>query len=144
MSWYKQAQSQFYNDLVALFPIFAQKAQEEYDSWLQDSEGYDEELGHGGICHLIAEPIADVIYSSIPYVEYAATTSCDWEQHVYVSTYILSPEKEGYVIDVPYSQYETGGGFTWKKIPEVKFDASYVTIREIDTDEIDYLNEGEY
>jgi len=144
VNWYKKAESQFYNDLIALSDIFAQKAQAVYDVWKQDKDGMDEELGAGGICHLVADDIADVIHSSIPYATAAYPTSCSWEQHVYVITYIDNPP-EGYIVDVPYHQYETGGAFTWKKIPDVVFDGSYVSIQRMDDDNLQYeISEEEF
>jgi hypothetical protein len=43
--------------------------------------------------------------------------------------------KEGvYLIDIPYEVYETGGGYTWKKIPDVEFSKSDIVIRKLDGD----------
>ena len=36
-------------------------------------------------------------------------------------------------IDIPYYVYEEGGGFTWKKINNVKFDERDVVIDVIET-----------
>ena len=38
----------------------ATAAQKIYDEWFQDEEGYDHEVGHGGICHLIAGQLPKV------------------------------------------------------------------------------------
>lgn len=105
----------------------AMAAQREYDSWYQNEEGMDEEMGTGGICHLIAEKLADILLENG--ID-AATVSSNYEQHVYV----VARFYEGvYIIDIPYSVYETGGGFTWKKLPNVKFDTHHVTIGRIDS-----------
>lgn len=104
----------------------AMAAQKQYDQWAQDEEGYDEELGSGGICHLIADDLADILND----VGVECSTVCDTsEQHVY----LVCKFKEGvYSIDIPYHVYESGGGFTWKKKKDVKFDTSHVIIYPLD------------
>ena len=52
------------NSIKEIEPIrneLAAVAQEEYDNWIQDEEDHNEELGSGGICHLIAEKLVDVL-----------------------------------------------------------------------------------
>ena len=101
-------------------------AQAQYDAWAQDEEGYDEELGTGGICHLIADDIADILND---HGITCSTVSSSWEQHVY----LVGQFREGvYMIDIPYNVYETGGGFTWKKRKDVKFDPSHVQLTRLD------------
>ena len=39
----------------------AAAAQRVYDDWQVDAEGYDWQVGAGGICHLIAEAMQDVL-----------------------------------------------------------------------------------
>ena len=102
------------------------EVQKLYDQWSQDENGNDEELGSGGICHLIAEAFVDVLYKHGIYR--CQTVSSCHEQHVYV----VGQFREGvYMIDVPYHLYEQGGGFTWKKIPNIKFDESYIDISRL-------------
>lgn len=104
----------------------AEAAQKQYDQWKQDDEGYDEELGSGGICHLIAEDLAGIL--SNHGIE-CSTVCSTYEQHVY----LVCKFREGvYMIDIPYHVYESGGGFTWKKKPDVKFDKSHVVISGLD------------
>jgi hypothetical protein len=103
------------------------EAQKLYDEWTQDEDGYNEELGNGGICHLIAEAFIDVLYKHNIYR--CQTVSSCHEQHVYV----VGQFREGvFMIDVPYHLYERGGGFTWKKLPDVKFDEDYIDITRLD------------
>lgn len=109
-------------------------AQKEYDAWAQNEEGYDEELGSGGICHLIAEELAGIL--SMAGIEATTVSSCH-EQHVYV----VAKFREGvYQIDVPYHTYERGGGFTWKKLPGIVFDTSHVSIHRIDGNPRNFKN----
>lgn len=114
-------------EVEALKKELADAAQREYDDWVQDEDGNHEELGTGGICHIIAEKLTDVLYNhGIQRVQTVSSTS---EQHVYV----VGQFREGiYLIDVPYRYYETGGGYNWKKIPDVKFDESYIQIERLD------------
>jgi hypothetical protein len=104
----------------------AHAAQLQYNKWQQDAEGYDDELGHGGICHLIADDMASVLYQhKIP----CTTVSDMMEVHVYV----VAQCRDGvFEVNIPYRIYETGGGYTWKKIAGVKFDADDVQIGKLD------------
>ena len=43
------------------------------------------------------------------------------------------PPNEIHSIDIPYWTYEEGGGFTWKKIPDIKFGARDVEISLIES-----------
>lgn len=99
-------------------------AQKVYDEWDEDVEEY----AGGGICHLIADEICNVLqhngYNCV-------TVSSSHEQHVYCVIQV----KEGvYSIDIPYHYYETGGGFSWKKIQEVQFSPDDITLYRITSD----------
>ena len=53
------------------------------------------------------------------------------EQHVWTMARVA----EGiYEVDIPYSEYETGGGYTWKKIPDVRFDHNSIYIGKVPSD----------
>jgi hypothetical protein len=104
----------------------AAAAQKVYDEWQQNEEGYDEELGGGGICHIIADEMADILWQS---KIYNLQTQCTDQPHVY----LIGKFKEGiFTVDIPYYVYESGGGFSWKKKPDVKFDESHVEIYQLD------------
>lgn len=93
-----------------LRPLLSKVAQQEYDEW--DAENIDEYAG-GGICHFIADKFCEVLNKFN--IDCGSVTSSH-EQHVYV----IAKFKEGvYSIDLHYSYYETGAGFSWKKIPNV-------------------------
>jgi hypothetical protein len=51
------------------------------------------------------------------------------DDHSWVVAYT---KDEAYGIDIPYSIYEIGGGYSWKKIEGVTFEASDVEIFPID------------
>ena len=110
-------------------------AQEQYDDWKQDHNGQDVELGSGGICHLIAEDLINVLYRHK--IENVQSVCSNYEQHVYV----VGQFKEGiYEIDIPYDVYETGAGYTWKKIPNVQFSRNDIVIRRLSSDPSEYSN----
>lgn len=105
----------------------ADVAQKVYDDWIQDEHGMNDEFGTGGICHLIADDLIDVLNKHN--IWDCQTVCSTHEQHVY----IVGRFREGiFMIDIPYSYYETGGGFTWKKRPNVIFDGSYIVIDRLD------------
>lgn len=61
----------------------------------------------------------------------AYTVSSNFEVHVYV----VAAFAEGvYEIDIHHSVYETGGGYTWTKMPGVVFEPNDVTISRLDGD----------
>lgn len=114
-------------DIEAIKSDLAQAAQEIYDDWQQDDDGYDEEVGHGGICHLIADAMLSAMWDSD--ISEVFTVSSDHEVHVYC----VAQVQEGIaLIDIPWSTYETGGGYTWTKINGIKFDENDLTIQIID------------
>jgi hypothetical protein len=92
-------------------------AQEVYDEWEQGDQGIDEEFGAGGICDAISQAIAGVIAENIDGVE-LADGGQEGDDHVYSIAY---NEDEAYGVDIPSSTYETGGGYTWRKIEDVNF-----------------------
>lgn len=114
--------------IEALRSELVKAAQEQYDAWQLDDDGFDFEVGAGGICHLIADAIVDILNEHG--IE-CSSVSATHEVHVYV----LAQVEEGiYEIDVPHRIYETGGGYTWKKIEGVTFEPDHVVIYCIDRD----------
>lgn len=123
-------------ELKKLSPLFIEAAQKIYDAWYQDEDGYDEMYGSGGICDDIASEISTIIsrhtgYGSFThYDEYDYHTSC----YVYVCNDIVDEDDErGYLInvDIPFYNYEEGGGYTFKKIKGVTFTEDMVEIRDM-------------
>ena len=112
-------------EVKALIPEFIKKAQIEYDNW--DEKNIDEYAG-GGICHLIADEISSVMWE---HDIHNTTTTSTFEQHVYCVVKV----KEGiYEIDIHHSTYETGGGFSWKKIPDIIFEPNDIIISQLSSD----------
>ncbi len=106
-------------------------AQRIYDNW--DESDRDTYAG-GGICHIIADAICDVMWNIG--IE-CTTVSCSYEQHVYVAVKV---EEGVYTIDIPYSIYETGGGFNWQKKPDIKFDTGDVVFYRVSGDPEEFEN----
>lgn len=121
------------NTLNPLLPRLAAAAQGVYDAWAQDDEGFDDEYGGGGICHDIAEAMCQVLGSAnIDSFSYHSTVG---ENHVWV----IAKFREGvYSIDIPPSEYETGGGYTWKKIQGVRFTPQSIYVSQVSADPAEF------
>lgn len=114
---------QLYNEHAGQIAAVAQKV---YDEW--DESNVDEYAG-GGICHLIAEDVANYL-NSIG-VEATTVSAEIGDQHVWA----VAKLSDGvYNVDISPSVYETGGGYSWEKIPDVKFEAGDIIIERIDPD----------
>jgi len=116
-------------EIESLKPTMILKAQNVYNNWKQDDQGHDEEYGGGGICHNIADEIASVLNDNG--IDAATVSATVGTQHVYT----IGKFQEGvYEIDIYPSTYETGAAYTWKKIPNVKFDNDDIVVSRIDSD----------
>ena len=114
-------------DVEARFLELAGAAKSVYDDWLQDEDGFDEELGLGGICQDIASKMTEVLDQAG--VQATATIhSTIGENHVFVVALL---DDGVFEIDIPPHVYETGGGYVWKKKPDVVFDQSVVSMMKI-------------
>ena len=107
-----------YEQLNQLKPKMAIAAQLIYDEW--DGSGF-------GICDEIADAISDIIASHIADVE-IDEYGHEGDDHAAV---IASLGNESYVVDIPPSIYEWGGGYNWHKIPDVMFDIDDIVIAQI-------------
>ena len=117
------------NNLLNLKNELANAAQKIYDDWEQDEDGYCEILGEGGICQDIADAMGNVLLNNG--IECATVSQHTGEQHVYV---VAKIDDGVYNVDIPPHLYETGGGYCWKKIPNIEFDESYVVIDKLSSD----------
>jgi hypothetical protein len=114
---------------------FAEAAQKVYDDWEQDEEGVDPELGGGGICDGIAAAMTWVVYSKLsPRMGFNDIQVIDGGQegddHAFII--VINPEAgDAAVVDIPPQVYESGGGYSWKKIPGVKMAPDDIIIEEI-------------
>jgi hypothetical protein len=108
-------------------PYICAAAQKVYDDWDQ-SDPDNDELNGGGVCHLIADKIADILSSAGIRV---TTQQSMNEQHVYC----VCQFRDGvFEIDIPHQLYERGGGFTWYKLPNIVFTPADVQVECLDGD----------
>lgn len=111
----------------------AKAAQEVYEEWEQDSEGNDEELGTGGICDRIADKLGfalnDVLDGEFDVVD----GTPEGDEHANI---IVHNGKEAFQIDISPGLYERGSGYSYTKVPNVKFDAKDIEIYSVDIDDV--------
>lgn len=110
----------------------AQAAQLVIDEWSQNEEGFDEDLGNGGICDLVSQAMADVIVGSMADVE-IVDGGHDGDDHAWL---IVVDANEAVGVDIPPGVYETGGGYSWKKIEDVEIEPTDVVLWSIDRRDI--------
>lgn len=108
----------------------ATAAQEVIDEWDQDEEGYDEEIGTGGVCDQVSSAISGVISEAIPEAEFTDGGQ-DGDDHAFLIVY---DDQESYAVDIPPRVYETGGGYSWKKIENAVVTADDIVIEKVDRD----------
>lgn len=117
--------------IESLIPQVLAAAQRVYDDW---DENPDEYAG-GGICHLIADEVAAVFNDRD--IDATTLSAEQGEQHVWAIVLLRSEDSDGeehivvYEVDIPPGVYETGGGYSWQKIPNVKFDRNDLVIQPI-------------
>lgn len=126
-------ESQSSNPISILKIELVKAAQKVYDEWEQNEEGYCDYLGYGGICQDIAEAMAEVLLNNN--IECSTVSQQVGEQHVYV---IAKIEDGVYEVDISPYTYESGGGYCWKKIPDVVFDESDIIIKRLSPDPEDF------
>lgn len=113
--------------LDTLSSYFAEAAQSVYDAWEQDEEGHDEMYGYGGICDDIADKMCDVVSQ---YTNYQCFTQYN-EYECHTSIYVYDIEQKTLIfVDINPFHYETGGGYTWKKTPNVRFTPEMVSFED--------------
>lgn len=110
----------------------AAAAQEIYDEWEQGDDGVDAEFGEGGICDAIQQAIMGVLSSSIDEVE-LQDGGQEGDDHAFV---VAHNDYEAYGVDIPPSKYETGAGYTWRKIEGVQFAPRDIQVFEIPLDDL--------
>ena len=130
-------------------------AQKEYDDWdASDEVNGDGEVGFGGICHIIAEAWGDFLSGQGYNV---STWSHSDEVHVSLMVWEepeaaeVDDEDEDFAQDIevinvdlnPYT-YEKGGGYSWKKVPNVTIDPSDITLYRqfMSQENLEALQEG--
>lgn len=112
-----------YRLLNSLRPLLAKAAQQVYNSWHPEDE-YDD-FGGGGICDAVSNEMAGVIYSRLRIRAEVEEGGHEGDDHAWL---IVSRGEETYGVDIPPGVYETGGGYSWEKIPGVHISPGHVNI----------------
>jgi hypothetical protein len=114
--------------IVAALPEIVARAQAVYDDWAQDDEGFDEELGEGGICHLIADEVVDVLTNAGVEAKPVWSEGVG-ENHVWALVKIPDGPHQGvWMVDIPPEVYESGSGYSWRKKPDVAIHRDHVVL----------------
>lgn len=121
------------SQLYSLRSKIIEAAQKILDEWLQDDEGIDEVLGAGGVCDQISNAIMYIVGQHIPSVNFT-NGGQEGDNHAYP---IIYNDERAFIVDIPHYVYEKGGGYSWKKIPNVILKENDVVIEEIDRDLIE-------
>lgn len=121
-----------------LAPKIVELAQKVLDDWEQDEQGYSEWMGYGGVCHIIEEEAISSVLAEIGID--TTSVSSDHEVHVYTIAYDTDT-KEAVMVDIRPWCYETGAGYTWRKIPDAVLEPPDVVIEELDYDDVVGPNE---
>lgn len=123
-----------YNQLLALRPLIAKAAQAIYDEWEQDDE-----CDMGGICDEVAREIQTII---VQHVHCEVTDGGhDGDDHAWVIAY---NQNSAFGVDIPPETYETGGGYCWKKIPNVKITPNDVHVWDLGLSKAQISHLGDY
>lgn len=119
--------AQSLNALAAIFPELTSAVQGVYDQWEQ-IDGFDVELGTGGICQDIASAMAGRM-GDAGFEDVLVVSATVGENHVFV---IALLDDGVYQIDIAPYHYETGAGYRWKKKPSVKFVPEMISFFKVD------------
>jgi hypothetical protein len=117
--------------LISLKTPLAAAAQRIYQQWELNEEGFDEEIGGGGICDEIAQEMGAILADN--FIDYT-DGGHDGDDHAYLIAY---DNESSYVVDIPPHYYESGGGMSWEKVPDVIFTPDMVNI--IETERPDWI-----
>lgn len=117
-------------DIKPLLPRMAAAAQNCYNEWDQDEDGYDEELGEGGICQDIADAMVDIALEA-GFESRIIDSGGVGDQHVW---FVVQAKEGIFSVDIPPSVYETGGGYSWRKRPNIKITVDDIIIDKLSSD----------
>lgn len=118
--------------LDALRPTLALAAQSVLDEWQLGEDGMDPVLGAGGACDEIADAMRDVVYDKLGDVE-ILEGGHDGDDHAWL---IVVDDREAVGLDIPPSVYETGGGYSWKKIEGAEVSPLDVLLFDLDRSDV--------
>lgn len=102
--------------------------QKVYDDWHQDEEGYDWQVGSGGICNLVADGISSYLYG----LNVMCKTYDAEDDHTAV---VAASKDECYHVDVHWSHYEICNGmYCYTKIKDVQMTPDIVDVCPVPRD----------
>jgi len=123
--------------IAEALPQLTKLAQKVYNEWDQNEEGVDEELGCGGICHLIAEEMAAELETQG--VDATTVNAQVGENHIWVVARITHGKDAGvWSIDIPPGVYERGSGYVWKKRPNIVFNPENIEVDRLSKNPDDF------
>jgi len=103
--------------LEGLRPAIARAAQQVVDEWPVES---------GGVCDIIAETMSGLILDAVDCN--VRTGGHPGDDHAWL---IVGTGRTGFRVDIPPGVYETGGGYTWKRIEEARIRPEDVIIERL-------------
>lgn len=118
--------------IEALRGQLAEAADAVVQAWEQDEDGFDEVYGTGGPCDDVASALAGVIdLEGVELIEGGQ----EGDDHAW--WIVARPDTEEAVgLDVPARVYETGGGYSWTKVPNAKINPEDVAVWPIPYEDI--------
>ena len=119
-----KARSSMKRKIMGLRSKIARAAQRAYDNWVED------EYDGGGICDEIEHQMSSILAQAGFSVTLGGQPGMD---HAWTVAY---DDNEAWAVDIPPGVYESGGGYSWEKIPDVRFSASDVDVYEVDREYI--------
>lgn len=120
--------------LNKLKPKFARAAQNIYDTWDQNEEGFDPEYGTGGICDQIAEQMGWALVGDLGSVG-TVDGGLPGEDHAWIIVY---NDKEAFGVDLPSRVYESGYNYQWTKIAGVQISPDDIDTFEVDHSDLEF------
>ena len=111
----------------------AQAVQLVVDEWELNEDGFSDDLGSGGVCDLVSEAMSGVIYDKIDSVE-ILDGGHDGDDHAWI---IVVSSTEAVGVNIPPGVYETGGGYSWKKIENITVEPSDISLWEINRKDVE-------
>lgn len=115
--------------LESLRADLAAAAQRVIDEWQPDEYGWDEGFGAGGACDEVAKAMSEVV-AGLEGVE-IQDGGHEGDDHAYLVVYDAD---EAFAVDIPPDIYETGGGYSWKKVEGARISPGDILITELDRD----------
>jgi hypothetical protein len=122
----RTASGELIRHVERLRPALATAAQNVIDAWQADEEDGDPELGFGGICDRVADAMMEVLGDAGIDV---LPGGQDGDDHAWVVAYDAT---SACGVDIPPEIYETGAGFSWKKIEGAEVSPHDVQVWAID------------